>query len=68
MNYDKDFAGIVFWLAVTEQRAHVSLEGEVVVLPLQEHVRKRKRHRREAAARLAAAEVKRQRKAARRMK
>lgn len=63
---DQAFGDLVFYLAVTEQRARTMHDGTTFLLPLPDHVRKRKRKKRDGAAAIAAAEAKRARKAAKR--
>lgn len=65
---DRAFGDIIFFLAVAEKRARMMLDGTVFVLPLQDHVLKRKRKKRNGAAAIAEAAAKRARKAAKRSK
>ena len=63
---DVAFGAIVFWLAVTEQKARVTLDGEVRLEPLEDWRSRKRRKMREGAAAMSAAEAKRARKAAKR--
>jgi hypothetical protein len=63
---DKEWGGIILWLLATDQEAHVSLSGEVRLRrSMRAEARRRKK---EATERIAAAEAKRLRKMAKRMK
>lgn len=63
---DMEWSGLVLWLLVTDQEAHVTLDGEVTVKQSRRATRRRKR--REGQATLEAAEAKRLRKMMKRAK
>jgi hypothetical protein len=65
---DKEFAGIILWLLATEQEAHVWMNGWVEVRDLPPKRLKKRRLARGAAPQLSAAEAKRLRKMAKRIK
>ena len=63
---DQEIADIILWLLVTDQEAHVDRYGDVTVRRSRHAARRAKR--REGTARLTAAEEKRLRKQAKRLK